>query len=156
VSYDPNVRPHLQPDRERAREQVERAVASAHLVKTSEEDIAWVRPGSSVESVAADWLALGAAAVVVTRGGAGSVAYTAGGTVARPPVAVDVVDTVGAGDAFMSGLLDALDRRGLLTPSGIADGDYAELLDDAALVAAITCSRAGANPPRRAEVLGWR
>jgi fructokinase len=152
VSYDPNVRPHLQPDRAAARAQVEAAVPLAHLVKTSTEDLDWLRPGESIEDVARSWLELGPSAIVVTRGGDGSTAFTAAATVGRPPVPVDVVDTVGAGDAFMSGLLDALDRRGLLTPAGIARAHFADLLDDAALVAAITCSRAGANPPRRAEL----
>jgi fructokinase len=156
VTYDPNVRPHLQPDRPAARRQVERAVRLAHLVKTSEEDLAWLRPGEPFVDVAHDWRALGPAVVVVTRGGAGSVAVTADGLVEQPPVPVDVVDTVGAGDAFMSGLLDALDRRGRLTPAGIAAAPYAAVLDEAALVAAITCARAGANPPRRADLAGHR
>lgn len=155
VSYDPNVRPHLQPDRAAARAQVEAAVPLAHLVKTSAEDLDWLRPGEPIEDVARAWLELGASAVVVTRGGDGSTAFTATTTIVRPPVPVDVVDTVGAGDAFMTGLLDALDRRGLLTPAGIAGAPFADLLNDAALVAAITCSRAGANPPRRAELDSW-
>jgi fructokinase len=152
VTYDPNVRPHLQPDAAAAREQIERTIPLVHLVKTSEEDVAWVRPGESVETVAAAWLALGPAAVVVTLGGDGATAFTTAGATTRPPVPVDVVDTVGAGDAFMSGLLDALALRGLLSPSGIAAARYDEVLDDAGLVAAITCSRAGANPPRRGEL----
>jgi fructokinase len=152
VSYDPNVRPQLQPDAGLAREQVEQAVALAHLVKTSSDDIAWLRPGRAVADVAADWLALGAGAIVVTRGGDGATAYTSAGEVSRPPVPVEVVDTVGAGDAFMSGLIDSLARHDMLTPEAIATAPYGELLDDAALVAAITCSRAGANPPRRAEL----
>jgi fructokinase len=155
VTYDPNVRPHLQPDRAAARTQIERAVPLAHLVKTSEEDLAWLRPAEAVEDAARAWLALGPAAVVVTRGADGCSAFTAAETVSRPPIPVEVVDTVGAGDAFMSGLLDALERRGRLTPAGIAGASFGELLDDAALVAAITCSRAGANPPRRAEVDRW-
>jgi fructokinase len=155
VTYDPNVRPQLQPDRAAARAQVERAVQLAHLVKTSEEDLDWLRPGEAIADVARSWLTLGPAAVIVTRGGAGSTAFTASATVSRPPVAVDVVDTVGAGDSFMSGLLDALDRRGQLSPAGIAGAAFGELLDDAALVAAVTCSRAGANPPRRAELDAW-
>jgi fructokinase len=156
VTYDPNVRPHLQPDRTAARAQIEQTVPLAHLVKTSEEDLDWLRPGEPIADVARSWLALGPSAVVVTLGGAGSIAFTAGDTVSRPPVPVDVVDTVGAGDSFMSGLLDALDRRGQLSPGGIADAAFGELLDDAALVAAVTCSRAGANPPRRAELEAWR
>jgi fructokinase len=63
-----------------------------------------------------------------------------------------VVDTVGAGDAFMSGLLDALARRDLVDAARLASAPFAEILDDAGLVAAITCSRAGANPPRAAEL----
>ncbi|MDT4950087.1 MAG: fructokinase, partial [Pseudonocardiales bacterium] len=66
----------------------------------------------------------------------------------------EVVDTVGAGDAFMSGLLDALARRELLAPDALAAAPFGDLLDDAALVAAVTCSRAGANPPRRNELNG--
>jgi fructokinase len=90
--------------------------------------------------------------VVATSVKNGSTGFTAAGRVSRPPLPVDVVDTVGAGDAFMSGLLDALDRRGLLTPAGITAAPFADLLDDAALIAAITCSRAGANPPRLSEL----
>lgn len=153
VSYDPNVRPHLQPDAAAAREQIERAVPLAHLVKASVEDIAWLRPGESVGDVARSWLALGPSTVVVTGGAHGATAFTADGSeITRPPKPVAVVDTVGAGDAFMSGLLDALARRGRLTPEALATAPFDDVLDDAALVAAITCSRAGANPPRRADL----
>lgn len=150
VSYDPNVRPQLQPDREAARAVVEHAVPVADLVKTSDEDLAWLYPGSDPAEVARQWLGLGPSLVVVTRGGDGSDAHTPAGSAHRPVAAVDVVDTVGAGDAFMSGLLDALARRDLLRR-----GDFPDLgpvLDDAALVAGITCSRAGANPPRVSEL----
>jgi fructokinase len=156
VSYDPNVRPHLQPDAATARAQVERAVALAHLVKTSEEDLAWLYPAEPVEEVVAGWLALGPSAVVVTRGAAGATAHTRRGSVSRAPVPVEIVDTVGAGDAFMSGLLAALAGRELLSPDGIAVADFGELLDDAGLVAALTCARAGANPPHRADLAAFR
>jgi fructokinase len=152
VTYDPNVRPRLQPDAAAARTRIEATIPLAHLVKTSEEDLAWLRPGEPVDAVARDWLGLGPAAVVVTRGEAGSTAFTASGAVSRPPVPVAVIDTVGAGDAFTSGLLDALVRRGLLRPDAIADAPFHDLLDEAGLIAAITCSRAGANPPRRSEL----
>lgn len=154
ISYDPNVRPSLQPDRDAARRQVEAGVALADLVKTSADDLAWLYGDADPADVAAGWLALGASLVVVTSGGDGSVAYTAGDVVRRPVLPVDVVDTVGAGDAFMSGLLDALAERGAVTRGALRglDGDaLADLLDAAALVAALTCARAGANPPRRAE-----
>ncbi|HET8582640.1 MAG TPA: carbohydrate kinase [Jatrophihabitans sp.] len=152
VSYDPNVRPHLQPDRAAARKRVETALGLAHLVKTSVEDVDWLRPGEPVEDVAASWLALGPSAVVITRGRDGATVVTTQSTVHRPAPPVEVVDTVGAGDAFMSGLLDALAERESLTPQGIATAAWPQVLDHAALVAAITCSRAGANPPRRHEL----
>ena len=156
VSYDPNVRPLLQPDRSAARIEIERALPLAHLVKTSEEDLDWLRPGERAEDVANDWLQRGPLAVVVTRGSNGATAVTAGATLTRPPVPVDVVDTVGAGDAFMSGLLDALARRDLLIPAALAAAPLADILDDAALVAAVTCARAGSNPPRRADLASFR
>jgi fructokinase len=155
ISYDPNVRPRLQPDPNAARVQIERAVRLADLVKTSEEDLAHLYPGTPIERVAEDWLALGPHVVVVTRGGDGASAHCAGGVVTRPVRAVEMVDTVGAGDAFMTGLLDGLVTRGSLTVDGLgalgAD-DLGDLLDDAGWVAALTCARAGANPPRRAEL----
>jgi fructokinase len=154
ISYDPNVRPSLQPDRDAARGQVEAGVALADLVKTSADDLAWLYGDADPADVAAGWLALGAALVVVTSGGDGSVAYTGRDAIRRPVRRVDVVDTVGAGDAFMAGLLDALAGRGVVTRGALRKldrGALADVLDAAALVAALTCARAGANPPRRAE-----
>jgi fructokinase len=157
VSYDPNVRPHLQPDADAARRQIELALPLVHLAKTSEEDLAYLYPGAGIEIVARSWLERGPELVVVTRGGHGSTAYTIAIDVSRPVRRIDVVDTVGAGDAFTSGLLDSIAGRGLLTPGVLRELDattLAALLDDAALVAAVTCSRAGANPPRRNELNG--
>jgi fructokinase len=156
ISYDPNVRPLLQPDRSAARAAIERAVRLADLVKTSEEDLDWLRPRERVEDVATDWLTAGPRVVVVTRGGAGATAVTRNGMVHRPTVPVEVVDTVGAGDAFMSGLLDALARRNSLVREALPAAPLGEILDDAALVAAVTCARAGSNPPRRAELASFR
>jgi fructokinase len=156
VTYDPNVRPLLQPDRAAAREQIERTLPLAHLVKTSDDDIDWLRPGEAAADVAADWLTLGPTAVIVTGGATGALAVTGDGVVFRPPVAVEVVDTVGAGDAFMTGMLDGLARRGLLAADALASAPFADVLDDAALVAAVTCAHAGANPPRRDELSSFR
>ncbi|MGI8677110.1 MAG: carbohydrate kinase family protein [Jatrophihabitans sp.] len=155
ISYDPNVRPHLQPDAAAARRQVERAVALAHLVRTSEEDLAHLYPGGDAGDVARGWLGLGPALVVVTRGGDGARAHTTSLDVARGVPVIDVVDTVGAGDAFTSGLLATLAQRELLDAAALTALDTQTLgavLDDAALVAALTCSRAGATPPRRADL----
>lgn len=155
VSYDPNVRPHLQTDAVHARNQVEQALAMTHLVKTSEEDLAYIYPGEDVEKIASGWLGLGPTVVVVTRGAAGAQAFIEAGSRTVPPIPTTVIDTVGAGDSFMSGLLDAAAEHSLLTPAALAGANLdaiAALLAHAGLVAAITCSRAGANPPRRAEL----
>jgi fructokinase len=157
VSYDPNVRPQLQPDAATARSQVERAVSSAHLVKVSAEDLLWLYGAESAESVARRWLASGPRLVVVTDGGNGAAAFVDDlAPVRRPVYRAPVVDTVGAGDAFTSGLLDALARRDITAPpllDELRDPDQlAAVVDEASLVAALACTRAGADPPRRAEV----
>ena len=156
ISYDPNVRPALLPDVAAARQQIEQSVGLAHVVKASTEDLHWLYGPETAGAVARRWLDLGAEVVVVTDGADGATGWTRGQPpVSSPAYPAPVVDTVGAGDAFMSGLLDALARRGLLTPDRLAaPSDAATLagvLADAALIAGITCSRPGADPPRRAE-----
>lgn len=158
VSYDPNVRPRLQPDPAAARATVEAALPSAHLVKASSDDLRWLYGDRPEDEVAQSWLALGPRLLVVTHGGDGSRAYAVGAAaVHRPVPPAAVVDTVGAGDAFMSGLLDSLVRTGTATPSGLTEAAadprrLMAVLDRAGLIAAITCSRTGANPPSLAEV----
>jgi fructokinase len=157
ISYDPNVRPALLPDIRAAREQIEHSVAVAHVVKASAEDLSWLYGRERAGAVARRWLDLGAEVVVVTAGPAGATAWTHGQSpVSSPAYPAPVVDTVGAGDAFTSGLLDALARRELLAPdhlAALADArTLAAVLADAGLIASITCSRAGADPPSRAEV----
>jgi fructokinase len=113
VSYDPNVRPDLLGDAERARPGIEHLVAMSDVVKLSDEDLRWLYPDRSDEEVAA-WLASGPALVVVTRGGAGVYAVSARLELRRDAVPIDLVDTVGAGDSFTSGLLDGLRRADLV------------------------------------------
>ena len=157
VSYDPNVRPQLQPDAAIARDQVEQLLRHAHLVKASSEDLQWLYPGDSIAKVAKRWLAAGPEIVIVTRGGEGSTAFTTdAAALERPVYPAPAIDTVGAGDAFTSGLLDALARRGVTSVSGLRELHQPETLaaaiDDAALVAGLTTTRPGADPPRRSEV----
>ncbi len=158
VSYDPNARPSLMGDAREARARMERFVAAADVVKVSDEDLLWLAPGTDPTAVAADWLALGPAVVVVTRGGDGATGLCADGAVDVAAPQVDVVDTVGAGDAFTAGLLDALAAAGLLGADRLEDlrAIGLERLEAAARravrTAAITCSRAGADPPTRAEL----
>ncbi len=161
ISYDPNVRPMLLPDAAAARRAVEQSVQAAHVVKASAEDLRWLYRAESPDAVARRWLDLGVELVVVTAGPEGATAWTRRqAPVSRPAFLAPLVDTVGAGDAFTSGLLDGLARRGLLTPAALAElGDPAMLaavLDDAALIAGITVSRAGADPPRRTEAEALR
>ncbi len=159
LSYDPNVRRALAAGPEVERARFERYAALAHLIKASDEDLDYLYPGASLDEAAARALAAGAELVVVTRGGDGASAYRSGGraeTIAAFPV--NVVDTVGAGDAFAAGLLASLAEDGVLGQG--ADG-VLERLDDAvlrraltraAVTAALTCSRQGADAPARAEI----
>jgi fructokinase len=151
VSYDPNVRPLLLGSPARGRELVERTVGVAHLVKASSEDLAWLYPGEALDSVAGRWCQLGALLVVVTDGGNGAHVFQHGASGRhRPGRAVDVIDTVGAGDSFTAGLLSGL----IGVP--LADLDAArldDLVDRAILASSITCTRAGADPPTAADLL---
>ncbi|GAA1327489.1 carbohydrate kinase family protein [Pseudonocardia xinjiangensis] len=158
ISYDPNVRPALLGSPHHARPGIERLVGLSDVVKVSDEDLLWLYPDRRDEDVAREWLGRGPALVVVTRGGRGVHAVTANLELRRPAQPIDLVDTVGAGDSFTSGLLDGLRRADLIGGSrraALAAVDESTLLsvvDAAALVAAITCSRPGADPPTRTEV----
>lgn len=155
VSFDPNVRPALVGPRDDARLAVEAVVEVSHLVKASDEDVAFLYPGAGPQAVAERWLALGAAAVVVTSGASGSTGYVRGGQVTRPARTVAVVDTVGAGDSFAAGMLCFLSREGLLgelRESRLAAEALGAALEFASAVAALACGRAGADPPTGAEV----
>jgi fructokinase len=158
ISYDPNVRPALLGTPERARPDIEHLVELSDVVKVSDEDLHWLYPDRQDEDVAREWLGRGPVLVVVTRGGKGVYAVTADLELRRPATPIDLVDTVGAGDSFTSGLLDGLRRADLIggerrnAISAIDESTLVSILDAASLVAAITCSRPGANPPTRAEV----
>jgi fructokinase len=158
ISYDPNVRPALLGTPEETQPGIERLVASSDVVKVSDADLHWLYPDRQDEDVAREWLGLGPALVVVTRGGEGVFAVTAGLELRRPATPIDLVDTVGAGDSFTSGLLDGLRRADLIggprrdALAAIDESSLVSVLDAAGLVAAITCSRPGADPPTRAEV----
>jgi len=159
VTYDPNIRPALLGAAAQARPLVERLVGLADVIKASDEDLDWLEPGVTAGDVAARWAAAGPALVVVTRGGAGVLAVTAGGvSVEVAAEKVTVADTVGAGDSFMSGLIDGLWTAGLLGADrrvalAAIDADtLTGILRRSARIAAITVSRAGANPPWSPEL----
>ena len=149
VTLDPNIRPALVGDRRAALVRFARAAASADLVKLSDEDAAWLYPGLLPEQALAEIATYGPRVVVMTRGAEGSVALGPEGIVEAPAVPVEVVDTIGAGDAYMASLISsALDDPQLLT----SESALRRALRRAAITSGITVSRAGANPPLRAEV----
>ncbi|MFD2796907.1 carbohydrate kinase [Promicromonospora vindobonensis] len=158
TTYDPNARPAIMGAAEDVRPRVEALVDLSDVVKVSDEDLAWLYPGSDPVAVARDWQRGTPALVVVTFGGKGAVGVSDVGTVEAVAPQVEVVDTVGAGDSFMGALIDGLwehdllgaDRRDAL--NAVDPATVQQVLDRCCTVAAITVSRAGANPPSRAEV----
>ena len=148
---DPNIRPGFisgQEDAYRAR--MVRMIARADLVKLSDEDLHWLEGPGDLSALARKVLARGPKAVFITEGAKGARAVTSTGERSVAAVAVTVADTVGAGDTFNAGILAALHRAGALSKTGVAALSDAVL--DAALslgsrAAAVTVSRAGANPP---------
>ncbi|WP_406447639.1 carbohydrate kinase [Streptomyces sp. NBC_00876] len=158
VSYDPNVRPELMGDHEAAVRKAELCVALSDVVKASDEDLEWLYPGQDPEKVAERWLAAGPAVVLVTRGADGAFAVLPDGRVTADALPAEVVDTVGAGDAFMSATLHSLAGHGLLGPAGrerlraLDRATVTDVLRHAVAAAAVTVARAGATPPDKAEL----
>lgn len=158
ISLDPNVRPHLVRDPHGYRARLDRWVGLADLVKLSAADAGWLYPEASLDEVARRWLELGPALVLVTLGPAGSRAYGWSGTASEPGRAVEVADTVGAGDAFTAASLAWLHHTGRLDRgqlAGLSGLDLADLLQDANQAAALACTRPGASPPLLADLAGF-
>ena len=154
TSYDPNIRPFVVPPRAETLPMVEERVRLATYVKASDEDFDWLYPGTPPSEAAARWAGLGPELVVMTRGGAGAEAYFRGERIVQPAPSIEVVDTVGAGDSFMSALLAAMTDDGALGPGRHepTEAQVGRWLLFAIAAAAITCTRQGAQPPTRAEV----
>ncbi|MCP2263104.1 carbohydrate kinase [Promicromonospora thailandica] len=158
TTYDPNARPAIMGQADEVRPRVEALVQLSDVVKVSDEDLGWLYPGTDPVAVAREWQSGTPALVVVTFGGKGAVAVSDDGEVEVVAPRVDVVDTVGAGDSFMGALIDGLwehgllgaDRRDALNAVGV--GTVRRVLEGCVAVAAVTVSRAGANPPRREEI----
>ncbi len=153
---DPNIRPGFIAGKETEyRARIERMIARADIVKLSDEDLHWLEGAGDVVTLARGIVAKGPKVVFITEGAQGARAITATGERFVPSQKVTVVDTVGAGDTFNAGVLCALHEAGVLTKAGVASLSDAVL--DAALTlgaqsAAVTVSRAGANPPWRNEL----
>jgi fructokinase len=154
LSFDPNIRPLVTPNRDSVTILVERQVSLAHLVKASQEDLEWLYPTRSIADSLAAWTKSGPRFCVATLGERGALAFLGKERVEVAAPRVEVVDTVGAGDSFMSALLSAMDRDHALgaeapTPSR---SELEKWLRFAATASAITCTRKGSDPPTRLEV----
>lgn len=160
ISYDPNARPTIMGSADAVRARVEELVALADVVKCSEDDIAWLYAGQSPSEVMARWAGLGSALTVVTLGGEGVRWRAASGEEAREGAREgDVVDTVGAGDSFMAGLVSGLLDSGLLGGPEARErlraatlADVAPAIERALATSGLTVRRAGAYAPTREEL----
>ena len=155
IVYDPNVRLSVVPDIARWREALDWMLARTQLLKISEEDLRLLHPGLTADAFAAHALHQGVALVVMTRGAEGACAWTGAARAAVRGIQVAVVDTVGAGDSFQAALLTWLAEHATLEPSGLGridSGDLMAALAFATRAASLTCSRCGADLPRRGEL----
>ena len=150
IIYDPNIRSSVISDRSRYQEVVKEWVALSNVVKASEDDLAWLYPETDPLEIARSWVSIGVQLVVITKGENGIVGVTENQEVSIPGVKVEVIDSVGAGDTVGAVLVEALVEFGL---EKLTRELLSHTLHRAALAAAITCSRAGANPPTKAELL---
>jgi fructokinase len=152
IALDPNIRPTIVPDPDAYHDRLERVLARADLVKLSDDDAAWMYPGLEPGEAARAIVETGPPAVVLTRGAAGALAVTRAGERAVAAPRVEVADTIGAGDAFGGGLLAWWHRAGR-GRDALGDLDaLAEATEFAVRVAALTCERPGASPPRLDEL----
>lgn len=155
VSLDPNIRPGFIKDKQKHMGRINRMAAQSDIIKFSDEDLEWFGMSGDHDTLAGEWLKRGPKLVIITKGAEGAVGYTRDARVAVPSQRVTVVDTIGAGDTFDAGVLAALKRADLLTKPQVATLSEAAIHDAlslAAKTAAVTVSRAGANPPWASEV----
>jgi fructokinase len=155
ISLDPNIRPGFIKDKPAHMARINRMAAMSDILKFSDEDLEWFGMAGDHEQLASHWLDHGAKLVVITKGAEGATGYTKSLKVSVPSERVTVVDTVGAGDTFDAGILASLKMNDLLTKAQVAVLGETALRDALALgakAAAVTVSRAGANPPWAKEI----
>jgi fructokinase len=152
VALDPNCRPTTITDPAAFRERLARLLVHTDVMKASEDDLAWIAPGSDPVTTARGLLGRDGAVALVTLGGDGALVVTAHDTVEVRAPAVEVVDTIGAGDAFMGAFLAHWRSRGFGRAELRRIDEVQTAATFACRVAAITCARAGADPPRLAEL----
>jgi fructokinase len=150
IIYDPNIRSAVISDRDKYQEVVKNWVALSSVVKASEDDLTWLYPDIEPLDIAHTWVEEGVKLVVITQGENGIIGVTENQEIFIPGVKVEVIDTVGAGDTVGAVLVEAIVKFGL---EKLTDELLPHTLHRAALAASITCSRSGANPPSKAELL---
>ena len=150
IVFDPNIRPSVMADRAKYAAAVEKWVSISSVVKVSDDDIKWLYPDDSLYVVAHRWIEAGVSCVVITRGAKGLISFTANGMEEVDGVKVDVVDTVGAGDTVGAIVVEGVIKHSV---HGLQGQVLNALLHKAAIAAGITCSRAGAQPPRAHELV---
>ncbi|TVP70906.1 MAG: carbohydrate kinase [Rhodobacteraceae bacterium] len=155
VMVDPNIRPGFVRDEAAYRARLERMIAQADIVKLSDEDLHWLMGAGEIASLAQALRARGPRIVAITEGAQGARAFSALGQTHVPAPKVSVVDTVGAGDTFNAGFLAGVSRAGQLRKAALdrlSDTDLRAALALGVAAAAVTVSRAGANPPWAQEL----
>jgi fructokinase len=150
IVFDPNIRPSVMADRAKYNAAVEKWVSISSVVKVSDDDIKWLYPTESLDVVAHRWIDTGVSCVVITRGEKGLIGFTAIGMEEVDGVKVDVVDTVGAGDTVGAIVVEGIIKHSV---HGLQGQVLNAVLHKAAIAAGITCSRAGAQPPRAHELV---
>jgi len=156
ISFDPNVRPNQISDRDAYLARFNRWLQLSDIVKASRSDLDYLYPDEDEKTVTARWLESGVRLVVITHGATGATGYVGREVVKVEGERITAVDTVGAGDAFTSGLLAWLHEHNRLLPerlTGISTEEFHAALKWASRVAAITCARRGADPPHRSELI---
>ncbi|WP_306029767.1 carbohydrate kinase [Stappia sp. MMSF_3263] len=155
IAYDPNIRPTVVADLDAWRNRISVLLPHVDLLKISAEDVETLYPGADPLALARDWLEHGPALVVITRGGDGALGVTARTVASDQGQRVTVADTVGAGDTYQAALLARLGEtvgRTRAALKGLDAETLAGLLAYAGRAAAITCTRRGADLPRRADL----
>ncbi len=159
VTYDPNMRPSILGSAMTVLPRVEAIVGLSDIVKVSLEDLQWLAVDGSVENLIQSWLSAGPSLVILTKGAGGAEAFTSSGLrIFVPAPDVEVVDTVGAGDSFMAGVIDALCEFGVYgsdsreTLKNIDETLLEAILKRGSAVSRITLSRRGADLPFREDV----
>lgn len=156
TTFDPNIRPSILGAPENYRERLNHLVSQSNVVKASVEDLAEL---GNAETIAKEWLEMGPSLVVVTKGSEGATAYSRNGQVLQQQASPQsVVDTVGAGDAFMTGMIDGLIELGYVGSTGkekirsISTRDVEAIMSRGAQVASFTIGRRGADLPWAKEL----